>query len=195
MGAIAAVASSVLAPAVGGVVSSIVGDIGKTLGAAGGQASPLNVLGGIGDAFGKLFGEQQQSGPSFFPPVPLPFSASSSLPLLNPFGALQNSLGLVKTALPKVGDALGALGGVVGRATGGDTSAPTLQSHFGDPDSLMAQAQGLLQPGPDGQVSMANVAKAQQLMQTAQLIFQTLSKIMEMQFSAAEKALNAVRAN
>jgi hypothetical protein len=189
---VAAVASSVLAPAVSGVVSSIVADIGKS--ALGGGANPANLLGNIGDAFAALFGKQQQQ-PSFFPTLPLPFSGGG-LPFNNPLGILQNSLGLFKSLVPSLQGALGALGGAPGLATagfGGAAAASNPTSQFGVPDALNAQAQSLLQPGPNGEPpSIENILKAQQLMAAANMLFEKMSKQIEMLSNMFSKAVSAI---
>jgi hypothetical protein len=205
MNVVASVAGSVLAPVVGNVVGSIVGDIGKTLG--GGPANPLNILGGIGDAFGALFGQQKAQPQSSCPALPLPFSLGPNFPI-NPFQALQGVLGSINQILPGLQGALGALGGAasfpgfnIGSAVGSAVSTPSagtrtnFSGSFGTPDSLNAQAQDLLKPGPNGEPpSQANILKAQQLMAAADMIFKTISKLLEQQSEAAKTAISAIRA-
>src|SRR5262249_21362096 len=111
---VAAVASSILAPAVGEVVGGIVGDIGANLLSGGQNTNPLNLLGGISQAFGKLFGQQGQSRPSIFPQLPLPFSPFAGLPLGNPLSILQNSLGSFENLIPGLNQLVGAFGGAQG---------------------------------------------------------------------------------
>jgi hypothetical protein len=188
---VAAVAGSILAPAVSQVVTSVVGDIAKS--ALGGGANPANLLGGIGDAFAALFGKQQQQ-PSIFPNLPLPF-AGGGLPFNNPLGILQNSLGLFKSITPSLQSALGGLGGASGFAAAGSRGAAGSQtSQFGVPDQLNAQAQALLQPGPNGEPpSMENILKAQQLMAAANMLFEKMSKQIEMLSNMFSKAVNAIQ--
>jgi len=195
MGKVAAIASNVLAPGVGSIVGSIVGDIGKSM--LGGQANPLGMLGGLGDAFGKLFGQQKAQPQGFCPALPLPFSCGPNFPV-NPFNALQTTLGQMKQILPGLQDALGRLGG--GTNFPGIVKTPSAGSRsdfsgsFGTPDSLNAQAQDLLKPGPNGEPpSQANILKAQQLMSAADMIFKTISKLLEQQAESARTAITAIR--
>jgi hypothetical protein len=196
------IAASVLAPGIGSAVSSIVGQVAKS--AIGGGGGPLGMAGSIFDAFQNIFGQQrQQRPPVFCPPLPLPFSPGPGFPLANPFGILQQSAGLLNQMLPQLQDAIQCFGGGGGR--GGifdgtsNTFNPTPTSsrrpdfsaeQFSAPDSLMAQAQDLLKPGPNGEPpSQQNIFKAQQLMSSANLLAETLSTLLKKIFDIGGKAL------
>src|SRR5437868_3092483 len=63
---------------------------------------------------------------------------------------------------------------------------------FSAPDQYEQKALDLLQPGPEGEPpSKENVAKAQQLMEAGQLIFQMISETMKEQADDAKTAIKA----
>jgi hypothetical protein len=192
------IAASVLAPGIGSAVSSIVGQVAKS--AIGGGGGPLGMAGSIFDAFQNIFGQQrQQRPPVFCPPMPLPFSPGPGFPLANPFQVLQQSTGLLNQMLPQLQQAIECFGGRGGRPGIFDGSSNTLAQgrrpdfspeQFSAPDSLMAQAQDLLKPGPNGEPpSQQNIFKAQQLMSSANLLAETLSTLLKKIFDIGGKAL------
>ena len=77
-------------------------------------------------------------------------------------------------------------------STVGSTAGPDISGLFSAPDQYQQQALNLLQPGPNGEPPSAeNVAKAQQLMEAGQLIFQMLSETMKEQSDDAQTAIKA----
>jgi hypothetical protein len=202
------IAASVLAPGIGSAVSSIAGQVAKSVMGGG---SPLGMAGSIFDAFGSIFGQQrQQRPPVFCPPLPLPFSPGPGFPLNNPFGILQQNVGLLNQMLPNLQHALQCFGpgfggrpGVFDGSPNTFTPAPAPSTGrtpdfsaaaFSAPDSLMAQAQDLLKEkiGPDGKPvppSQADIFKAQQLMSQANLLAETLSTLLKKIFDIGGKAL------
>jgi len=148
MGApVAAIATSVLAPQIGQLVTGIAEEVGKK---ALGGANPLSFLGGI-DAFAHLFGQRTQFQQGF-PQFAMPFSQTGGLPFDNPFSPLQNSFGAFQDALPILGGALNLFGGgspsagfgVGSSSTGGGSLSSSAIAATEGGDELMKQAVNVL---------------------------------------------------
>jgi len=188
MGAVAAVATKVLAPSVGSLVGSIAGDIGqKALGTVtGGALGGSNPLDLISKAFEKLFGRPQSTQPHMCHQRPLPFSPAPGFPLGNPLGALREHQAAFQSLMQQLQKCLGVLQGnapaAAGAAAGAGQSSATTSatstgaSQFGRVDSLMNQAEQIMN---NPNATEADKLKAQKLMSEAQNLFQMFSRFIQ----------------
>ncbi len=214
---VAAIAGSLLSGPIGGVVSSIAGNIGGSLlggvGGAGGQGGPLGgvgnivnkALGGIKNAFGKLFGRKRKSrGFPSFPTMPLPFSPGAGggfniNTLNNPLGQLGNlsqALGPAGNILQQLAQKLGGSGSKgglqvgIGGEAGKPPSFPTPPTgqFGGNIDAMMDQAETLMKSD-----KLMDQIKGQTLMMKASNLFSLISKMIEMKSQMMRTAIQNIR--
>lgn len=162
MGPIAAVASSVLAPAIGNIVGPLVGQLaGPLTNMLGGGISEL--LQGFEKAFlGGFGGPQSAPGQTGFPQLPSPFQPP---PFINnptgPFG-----------------------GGSTGPVSGND-----LKNVGATIDGLQAKAKDILSnPNANAEAKL----EAQQDMEKADEMYKMMSKLLDQQSQMAQAAIQAI---
>lgn len=165
---LAAVAESVLAPAIGSIVGPIVSQIAGPLGSMlGGGLN--NLIEGFEKAFlGGFGGPQSTPGQTPFPQFPSPFQPPPYVN--NPFGPFTQGHG-------------------AGSGTGGITPSDVAKVG-GNIDSMEKNAMAVLS---DPNASKADIAKAQQMMEMASQMFAMLSKMLEQQSEMSKNAIQAVR--
>ena len=199
---------------IGGVLSSVAGDIGKAVEGGGVKVGGLlnSVLGSVGQAFGSLFGGGAAQGAGGqFSPMPTPFSPGNiASGILNnpagPFAALGNSSIIIVGGLPgmlsKIASQFANVGGSASPAQSGgvDPAFNYDRGASGDPhvsggglgagiDSMMNQANAIMN---NPNASQQDMLKAQKLMSDASKLFDAISKMLQQQSDMAKQAVSNI---